>query len=1180
MHFKRLDMHGFKSFAEPVSIEFNDGITCIVGPNGSGKSNISDAIRWVLGEQSPKALRGGKMDEVIFAGTANRKSRGMAEVTLTIDNSDGSLNTPYTEVAITRRMYRSGESEYLINENHCRLKDIRELIMDTGIGVDGYSLIGQGKIADIVANKTESRREIFEEAAGIVMYRTRKAEAEKKLAAASANLERVNDVVAEIEGRIDGLKADSIKAKEYVELRDRYRELEINITLQKIETLDMSNEYLKDDINETNAEIEDLGETKIEIDKVVAENRERSENLEQLYSEANRKLMASIEEINMLSNKSQINSERLTAIDRDTERLTREIGEDEQKLQREKDGAAEFAQTKKGVEEKLNQLDGVLKEKIGAQSAILAQNAEQLKKIDDMKGEIFNLQSLETQKRAEIGSLNSLKANLDRRRETLEEELKEAISEKGNVAKNREKAVADMQEQEKLLAGLQQEQKDARIKYNENLALERENAKKLEDLKINSSRLAARKRTIEEMESNYEGYNNAVKYVMRSGFRGICGVVAELMEVPAGFETAIETALGAAMQNVICEKDSDAKYVIEQLKTNRAGRLTFLPLESVRGRGASDGNVESDPGFMGYGHRCIKFDAKYSGVFEYLLGRVAVVKDMDSAIRLSKKAGGLRFVTLEGEIINAGGAITGGKYKNNTANLLERKGEITKLEKELAEINSERNACAEALTRLREYLENAGKIAEEQSLKIKETEIRLMTFKNQLEMLDSIMSEGDAEDEKRRREQSSIDMEKQDADQMIAAYLKEIEDAKLQKEKLERDIAETENASLSTRKAIEDISEEITKARIDVTAAEGEKATADKMEERIMSEIFLLESRLAEKKKEREGLLSQRETLTGEENVDDIVREKEDAKEKLEEYISDLAEEKAAVTAGLNADFKRKDEIDEKLKSLQDKKFQLELKAGKQETQLENFKERLWNDFEVTYIQAMEFKKHGFNMAGAERESRKINARMKELGEVNIGAIKEYASVSERYEFLTAQRKDILDAAESLKKIIADMEKTITERFQTSFDGVVANFDGIFRELFGGGHAELRLDDPTHPLESGIDIIAQPPGKKLQNINLLSGGEKTMTAIALMFAVLRHKPTPFCILDEVEAALDEANIDRFSDYLRNFSDIQFALVTHQKATMEHADVLYGVTMPEQGVSKVISLKLGDDFDLE
>lgn len=1180
MYFKRLDMHGFKSFAEPVSIEFTEGVTCIVGPNGSGKSNISDAIRWVLGEQSPKALRGGKMDEVIFAGTASRKSRGMAEVTLTIDNADGMLPIDYSEVAITRRMYRSGESEYLINGNHCRLKDIRELIMDTGIGVDGYSLIGQGKIADIVANKTESRREIFEEAAGIVMYRTKKAESERKLAASMQNLERVNDVVAEIEGRIDGLRADSIKAKEYVELRDKYRELEINISLQKIDNLDLSNEYMKDEINELEGEIENLNEDKEEIDAAVAENRRRAEELESLYDESNKKLLAAIDEINMLSNRSQVNNEKLSAIDQNTERLTKEIAEAEEKLQREEKNEAEFAKSKEAIDKKLEELDAVLNEKINAQNELAQENAARLASIDDMKNEIFNIQTRNNEKRGEKASLAGLKANLDQRKETLSAEISRSGSEKEEIEQRRAKAASDIKALDDKLTALRIEQKKAReeaVRLSEN---ERVKLKELEETKLSIGQKTARKRTIEEMENNYEGYNNAVKFIMRGGYAGICGVVAELMEVPKGYETAIETALGAGMQNIVCEKDADAKKAIEALKANRAGRLTFLPLESVKGRGNRERSIEGAQGFKGFGTDCIKFDKKYEGIFEYLLGRVVVVDNMDSAIRMSKQAGSLRYVTLEGEIINAGGAITGGKYRNNTANLLERKAEITRLGEELDELNKLAARVSEELAKTRTELGEANVKAEKMGDEATDVERQLITFRSQLEVLESAIRDTLEGEEKRNKELDDIEKQKGNADNMIleidAKIAEGVEESKRLEEEIEKATAEAE----IFRGKLTDLGEEITKARIDVTAAEGEKATADQMAQRIRADIDLVRLQVAEKVQERENLLAQRTTLTGEQNVDETIREKEDAREALEKYIAELAEEKATVSKGLNADSARKDEIDQNMKELQDKKFQLELKAGKQETQLENLKERLWNEFEVTYLQAIEFKKHGFNMAGAERESRKIKARISELGEVNVGAIKEYASVSERYEFLTENRKDILEATESLKKIIEDMDKTITERFTESFDGVVANFDSIFKELFGGGHAELRLDDEAHPLESGIDIIAQPPGKKLQNINLLSGGEKTMTAIALMFAVLKHKPTPFCILDEVEAALDDANIDRFSNYLRNFNDIQFALVTHQKATMEHADVLYGVTMPEHGVSRVISLKLGDEFDLD
>jgi len=1183
LYFKRLDIQGFKSFAEPVSIEFNNGITCIVGPNGSGKSNISDAVRWVLGEQSPKALRGGKMDEVIFAGTANRKSRGMAEVTLTIDNSSGILPIDYNEVAITRRMYRSGESEYLINNNHCRLKDIRELIMDTGIGVDGYSLIGQGKISDIVANKTESRREIFEEAAGIVMYRTKKAESEKKLAAANQNLERVNDIVSEIEGRIDGLRADSVKATEYIGLRERYKELEINITLKNIENIELKNEYLKDDIAEITSQIEDLKEDKQQIDKAVAENRARSESLEEIYSEANRKLVASIEEINSLVNRSQVNKERLSAIDANSQRLAAEIDAIREKLAIEQKNSEELLKSKAEVDGRMAKLGDVLNQKIAVHSEKVGENTRRAEAIDSMRNEIFNLHNRATSKTAEISSLENLKMTLEKRKVLIDEEMAAAGTESEVILKSKEEASTQKQQLAQTITEVKKNIDDNKQLQTNLLAEEKKTIKELEETKLSISQKSARKKTIEEMESNYEGYNGAVKFVMRSGFTGIHGVVAELIKVPQGYEVAIETALGAAMQNIVCQSDKDAQNVINALKENKAGRLTFLPLESIKGRSGSNSSaMEKQQGFLGYGADCIEYNSKYSNVIEYLLGKVVIVDNMKNAVSLSKQNGsGFRFVTLEGEIINAGGAITGGKYKNNTANLLERRAEITKLGEELDKLEAFKEKCTADLEKTRNNIETGNMTVEKLTLQLRELEMQMLTKENQLEVIESVIKDNLQSREKYSRELSNIDIEKKSADEMIESLKKQIEDSHNEIKTLE-DRSEEEVRLLDEGKAVlEELSEEITKARINVTACEGEKTTADAMVARITKDIEALCEDMEIKQEQFRNLTAQKTELTGGNvDVEYIVNEKEAAKESLEKYIKEITEEKAAVAAGLSADSAKKDEIDEKVTTLQNSKFEMEIKQGKNETQLENYKEKLWSEFEVTYVQAIEFKKRDFNMNNAVRESREIKSRMKELGEVNVGSIKEYASVSERYEFLTAQRSDILEATDALNKIIEDMDRTITARFKESFDAVVANFESIFKELFGGGHAELRLDDETKPLESGIEIIAQPPGKKLQNINLMSGGEKTMTAIALMFAVLKTKPTPFCILDEVEAALDDTNIDRFANYLKNFEGIQFTLVTHQKATMEHADVLYGVTMPEQGISKVISLKLGDKFDLD
>ena len=1180
MYFKKIYMHGFKSFAEPVNIEFNEGITCIVGPNGSGKSNISDALRWVLGEQSPKALRGGKMDEVIFAGTANRKSRGMAEVTLVIDNSEGILPIDYNEVAITRRMYRSGESEYLINNNHCRLRDIRELIMDTGIGVDGYSIIGQGKIAEIVSNKPESRREIFEEAAGIVMYRSKKAETERKLAASTANLERVNDIVSEIEGRIGNLKEDSEKATEYLKLREQYKELEVNITLKNIENLELKAEYLKDDIAEVTADIENLREEKVDIDKLTAENRMRSENLEELTSETSRKLMAAIEEVNALMNKSEVNKERLAAINDNRDRLASEILALQDKLEREQAGAQELFDNKKSLDDELAQLDAVLKEKLEKYEEMTKTLGDEAASIDDSKGNIYELHSKAQSKRAEAASLKSLKETLERRREQLAEECSMSSDEMEAAKKAKEAAEA-----EKKRLTEDSEIKNRQItaqsgKYNSNILAERIVSKQIEDLRISIGQLTGRKKTIEEMEANYEGYNHAVRYIMKADFFGIDGVVADLMEVPSGYEVAIETALGAAMQNVVCKDDRCAQAAINSLKENKAGRLTFLPIASIRGGMNKDSKLASAPGFKGYAADCIEFDNKYKNIFEYLLGRTIVVDTMDNAVKMSKLAtSSLRFVTLEGEIINSGGAITGGKYKNNTANLLERKAEIAKLAEEIESKTKEKDEAetelAEIQDTLREINDKVAVLTEE----AKAIEIALINCSNRFEVAESVLSDITSDSEKREAELARIEAESAKSDQMIAALVAEAETAEKEAEETSEAIRTRMSGYEEKKGILAEVNEEIITARMAVNACEEQKNSVDSIVARVNGTIAEIENDIAAKEAEKAELLAQKDEITsGHGDSEALIEEKQAAKEQLEAYAAELAEEKIAVTAALNESSAQKEEIDSKIAALQNTKYEIEIKQAKNETQLENFKEKLWEEFEISYIQAMEFRKKDFVMNVAVKESREIKSRIKALGEVNVGAIKEYASVSERYEFLTEQRADILQATEALQGIINDMDKTIKSKFKESFDQIVVNFEEIFGELFGGGHAELRLEDENNPLESGIEIIAQPPGKKLQNINLMSGGEKTMTAIALMFAVLKSKPTPFCILDEVEAALDEVNIDRFANYLKKFEDIQFALVTHQKATMEHADVLYGVTMPEQGISRVISLQLGDKFE--
>ena len=1177
MLFKKIEMHGFKSFAEPITIEFNEGLTGIVGPNGSGKSNISDAIRWVLGEQSPKMLRGGKMEEVIFNGTATRKSRGMAEVTLVIDNSDESLPIDYKEVAITRRMYRSGESEYHINGNQCRLRDIRELIMDTGIGVDGYSLIGQGKISDIISNKTESRREIFEEAAGIVAYRTKKAEAERKLASTTQNMDRVQDIIGEIESRIDGLREDSEKAKEFLELREQHKKLEINIILKNVESLENKQSYAEEDLRNITYNLDKLKAEKEELDKVIAEANSKNETLEAISVEAREALISAIDELNVVVNKGEVDRERLAAIQNNLSRFTEEIKTLEEKKERELANAEGFLEQKRQMDAEAEAAQNALQEKVAEYNALTDSMTKISEEADAYRNDIFRLSSEINAGKSEIASMQMLQETLAKRAQelTAEKESGEYSNKETldglNVAKRERQEIADDIESKKQAAA------EARSKFEADQAEERTLAKSTEELRIALGRMTARKRTIEEMESNYEGYNYAVKHVMKSGMHGIHGVVAELIQVPGGYETAIETALGQSLQNIVCDDDNSAKAAIRSLKENKAGRMTFLPLASIRGREKPDASIKNEPGVVGFAPEVIKCESRYDQVVSYLLGKVVLVEDMDAAIRLSKKERGILVVTLDGEIINERGAITGGKFKNKSANILDRKAELAQLARDINEQTKQQNRDAERLETLRNeirsYSEKMGSLdgeirAAEHALIIKDNEIGIAET-----ALMDIRNLGDKVD----RELENIKAEQENSEAMIEKTRTAIEEKQAAIAEAEA-ACEAKMTEHDGRKSEFDaLSEEITNARIIVTSCDDRKAHADDLVDRINRAIGEIDADILRHQEEMNALEEEKLTLTGDADVDLKIQEHEQVKKDAEEHLQTVTEEKSALTtklAAMNAD---KEDLAQKIQGFQDQKYDLDVRKAKNDTQLETYKEKLWEDFEVSYVQAMEFKAEDFVLSRAVKENRQIKNRIKELGEVNVGAIEEYASVSERYEFLTSERADVQKAMDDLNKIISEMDKTIRIRFKESFDQIVVNFEKQFQDLFGGGHAELRLSDEQNPLEANIDIVAQPPGKKLQNINLLSGGEKTLTAIALMFAVLQAKPTPFCILDEVEAALDDANIDRFINCLRQFNDIQFTLVTHQKATMEHADVLYGVTMPEKGVSKVLSLSLEDDL---
>ena len=1182
MYFKRIEMHGFKSFAEPVVIDFHPGVTCIVGPNGSGKSNISDAIRWVLGEQSPKMLRGGKMEEVIFNGTASRKSRGMAEVTLVIDNSTGILPIDYNEVAITRRMYRSGESEYLINNNQCRLRDIRELIMDTGIGVDGYSIIGQGKIQNIVEGKPDERREIFEESAGVVLYKTRKHEAERKLANAQINLDRVNDIIGEIEGRIDGLKEDSEKAQEALEIRAIKRELDINITLRNIDKFTDQEESGADDVKQLIDSLHKLEVDRNTLDLEINKARDRNENLQSLGNEAREKLLKLVNQINEIKNKSQLDDEKLASLDRDIDRLTGEIDELSEKLDNEISVSDEQETKRQALEKELDASSDRLADAIDAYNGFMSVSLKEQTRLDGYKDRIMELSKKSSGLRSEAASVESMKDTLKRRKEQI---LHDANDLKDNFqAINKEILVTKEAKEKNDLKGREvMERVDIFVKdiNKTNDDIKAMNLK-IEDLKINHSRVSARKKALEEMESSYEGYNNSVRFIMKGDNHGLRGTVAELINVPRGYEVALETALGQGLQNIVCERDADAKRAIQRLKENSAGRLTFLPMESIKGtRAHLDRAITQANGFEGLACDIATFDKEYTTVFDYLLGRVVIVRDLDTAVRLSKNvAQAVRFVTLEGEVINANGAITGGRFKNKTSNILSRKNEIISLDSEMRRLLKDQEHYSQVREKDEEKLGNLRA-----SLKALEDELNALKLKDvdlqsRIRSLEETLKNAREANEKRDKELQNIDEEFNNTEKLIAEASEKAQACDDEIKELEAKSEEVIKILEENTEKVANSNEAITNARVNKTELENKLEALENLMSITQDNIDELTEQIDDKMDKRDRIEEKRDHLMfGSDDSEETYKALNTQREDLEEYIAQVDTERNEVLGSISEMNKQFNEITDAYNSYASQKQQQEIRLAKNEAQLESAKQKLLEDFEISYAQALEFRKDDFVYTTAVKQSREIKNRLEELGNINVGAIEEYKQVSERYGFLLDQRKDITDAMDELNSIIEDMDKIIKNRFKTNFNLVVKNFEKIFKDLFGGGTAELTLDNENDPLESGIEINAQPPGKKLQNINLLSGGEKSMTAIALMFAVLKTKPTPFCILDEVEAALDDANIDRFASYLKNFKDIQFAVVTHQKATMEHADVLYGVTMPEQGISKVLSLRLGSDFEL-
>ena len=1181
MFLKRLELQGFKSFADKTVLEFMPGITTVIGPNGSGKSNISDSIRWVLGEQSMKSLRGNKSEDIIFAGTQNRKSLGFAEASIVIDNTDGKLPIEFAEVVVTRRIFRNGESGYFINKAPCRLKDIQELFMDTGIGKDGYSIIGQGKIDDILSNKSEDRRNIFEEAAGIVKYRARKTESEKKLEQTKLNLLRINDILAEIEANIGPLKNQAEKAKKYLSLREELKSIEIGLFIYNIDTYKVKIEELVKDIDIINSQKEDE-ESRLSVLQNLKENLKteleeiisKIEETQNLGFESEKKIEQINSDINVQKTKIENNNQNSDTYLKEIEELKKrnaEILEEKENRINKKDNL--LANREKFVlelEEKENKLQE-LTSKLSKEEVEIEEKKKQVEKNTEAKYE----------NREAINTLEVNNENLNKRSKTVKNEIQETISKLDEKRMLKSDLLKTFNEKESKRNECQKRLEDIKVKREEANAKITEFDNKINNLTQEYRIKDSKQKFLQEMEKEKEGYSRAVKSVLtqcevdRNLNKGVRGVLASLITVPEEYQLAVETVLGQTLQNIVTETEVDAKKLIEYLRKNNLGRASFLPITSVKGKNLDKLITNGTQGVIGVASKLIKTDKKYEEIISNLLGKTVIVNDMDTAIVIAKQNKySFRIVTLKGDIINPSGAISGGSTTQKTNSIIGRTAQIKQLEKEIEKIQKE----IEKITKEKEDYENSIESLLEEITSIeassRETEIEYATEEQRLESIEETISSLETKLDKLKTETNEI-VESIDKNKEEKAVIEQ-KNLELEQEItiLNTAIQNFAEKNKGNQKYIDDLNFDITNLKISVSSFDESSNSLEEILSRIENELQTNMSKIENKKQQSKNLKVENEELTKtieelKQNIEQIKIEVSTSSETAQKLKQEKSNKNMAIT-------KVETEIEEKYKIIEEIKNQankLEVKKSKLDVELEQIINKMWEDYEITPNTAGEFKKPN-NVAETTKEVKHLRDEIKNLGSINIDSIEEYKQTKERYDYMCEQRLDLENASSKLKKVIQDMTKIMKEQFEKQFNIINKNFGEVFKELFGGGKAELKLTDETDILNCGIEIEVQPPGKKLQNMMLLSGGERAFTAIALLFSILRINPAPFCVLDEIEAALDDVNVYKFADYLKKFTgETQFLVITHRKGTMEAADTVYGITMEESGISKLLSMKL-------
>lgn len=1179
MFLKRLDIMGFKSFAERIAVDFVQGVTAVVGPNGSGKSNITDAIRWVLGEQSAKSLRGSKMEDIIFAGSDSRKPLNFAEVTLTLDNEDQSLPVDYNEVSVTRRVFRSGESEFLINKRTCRLKDIVELFMDSGLGREAFSIISQGKVEEILNSKAEERRVIFEEAAGVLKYKTRKKKAESKLTETQENLNRVNDILHELEGQIEPLKIQASMAKDYLEQKEALEKIEVSVTVYEIEELHAKWKAVSEKLEQQKQQEIQMSALLQGKEAKLEELRDHMAALDESISDLQNVLLETSEELKKLEGKKEVLKERKKNAAQNKEQLQKNIAEFTQKVKKIQEKSSGLEEQAVILAQESREQKQLLKEK-QSQLSLLSENIDQI--IDDLKSEYIDVLNEQAAAKNELNNLEQQLSGQEVRNKRLEEENAKYVAERKNIQARKEEAElsllsvrTELDAQVHIFRDSQSQYEALKNKY------EKEESTLYQAYQF-LQKTKSRKDTLEEMEEGFAGFFTGVKEVLKargSKLQGIEGAVAELISVPKEFEAAIETALGGSMQHIVVVTEQDARKAIQYIKQNRFGRATFLPLNVIKGKALSASQRQTladHPSFVGIAADLISYASRYEEIIKNLLGTVLIAKDLKGAGEMARLLGyRFRIVTLDGDTVNAGGSMTGGAAKQNSSSLLSRKSELDELKEKLAVMEGKTSVLEAEVKKLKQaVMEKEQEIntlrKKGEALRLHEQAVKgdLREIDVQLSNINDRLSLYDLNNHEYLSEKASITERKEKLHIRLDDYKTQIS----QLEERIQQLNEQKNTQTHSKDALlGEISE--LKAAI---AAKNEQV--NHVQERLLlveNERTESEAKLQEYEEDLHLLVSDMtDSASGEEHLEEAVKEKLRDKQETVNLIASRREERLNMQNALEDLSLETKELRRQHKGmttiLQDDEVQL----NRLDVELDNKLAHLREEYLLSFEAAKEEYPLTMPIDEARKKLKLIKLAIDELGTVNLGAIEEYERVSERYEFLLEQKTDLQEAKDTLFQVIDEMDDEMKRRFQQTFEGIRFHFESVFQELFGGGRADLRLTNPDEILTTGVEIVAQPPGKKLQNLGLLSGGERALTAIALLFSILKVRPVPFCILDEVEAALDEANVYRFSQYLKRYSsESQFIVITHRKGTMEEADVLYGVTMQESGVSKLVSVRL-------